>query len=81
MARPRLRGEMLWFNDVKDVGALRTSAGERVEVTGSAFAPGERPPGRCAGAPVEFDEGDAGLSGITFVAEEERRRARRRHSR
>ena len=55
MASPvstRTRGTMLWFNPEKDLGALRTHAGERIEFPGSAFAAGEQPTGRCAGAPI-----------------------------
>lgn len=69
---------MLWFNAEKDLGALLTDAGERIEFSGSAFAPGEQPPGRCAGTPIEFDASGESVEAIVFVAEAERRRARRR---
>ena len=42
------RGTMLWFNEVKDQGALRTDDGIRIEVPGEAFSAGEKPRGRCA---------------------------------
>ena len=45
---------MLWFNAVKDLGALRTDDGTRIEVPGEAFSPGEKPSGRCAGLEIEF---------------------------
>jgi len=72
---------MLWFNDEKDLGALRTDEGERLEVPGSAFAPGSRPSGRCAGTPVEFSTVDGEVTAILFVDEPDRRRARLRRSR
>lgn len=48
------QGKLLWFNELKDCGAIRTADGERLEFTGEAFAPGARPQGRCAGTEVEF---------------------------
>ena len=35
-----VRGTMLWFNEDKDLGALRTDEGERLEVPGTAFGLG-----------------------------------------
>ena len=52
----RVRGTMLWFNAAKDLGALRTDDGKRMDVLGTAFLPGEKPAGRCAGELVEFGE-------------------------
>ena len=72
---------MLWFNTVKDLGALRTDDGERIEVPGAAFAAGEKPEGRCAGKVVDFETGRNGLTGIAFVPERSQRRARLRHRR
>jgi hypothetical protein len=72
---------MLWFNDVKDVGALRTEDGIRIEVAGDAFAAGEKPRGRCAGLVIEFHELRGGVSGIAFVPDVAPRRARMRHRR
>jgi len=76
----RLRGTMLWFNVAKDLGALRTDDGERIDVPGSVFLPGEKPVGRCAGRAVEFVPLDP-VTGIAFVPEPNPRRARlrRRH--
>jgi hypothetical protein len=76
----RARGTMLWFNAAKDLGALQTDAGERVDVPGTAFS-GERPVGRCAGKPVEFVRVDGAVSHLAFVPEESSRRARLRHRR
>jgi hypothetical protein len=70
---------MMWFNAVKDLGALRTDEGERLDVAGTAFLPGEKPLGRCAGKAVEFEAVEGAVSGISFVPEPSQRRARRRH--
>jgi hypothetical protein len=72
---------MLWFNAAKDLGALRTDEGERIEVPGKAFAAGEKPEGRCAGKTVDFETGENGLSGIAFVPIASQRRARLRRRR
>jgi hypothetical protein len=70
---------MLWFNEEKDYGALRTDDGERIEVPGTAFSPGEKPVGRCAGKAVEFESLAGAPSAVAFVPELSPRRARRRH--
>ncbi len=75
------RGRMLWFNAAKDAGALRTDAGERFEVPGSAFAAGEKPADRCAGKAVEFRLDGESVSEISFLPELSPRRARARHRR
>ena len=72
---------MLWFNTVKDLGALRTDDGERIEIPGAAFSPGEKPIARCAGKPVEFEEVDGTVRRLAFVPETSPRRARRRQRR
>ena len=69
---------MLWFNAAKDVGALEASDGERIDVPGSAFLPGEKPVGRCAGRAIEFEAGEDAVTRVTFVPESSQRRARRR---
>jgi hypothetical protein len=74
----RVRGTMLWFNEAKDVGALRTDEGDRIDVPGTAFLPGEKPLGRCGGKVVEFERLERGVSELAFVAELNPRRARRR---
>jgi hypothetical protein len=76
-----MRGTMLWFNEAKDLGALRTDEGDRIDVSGAAFLPGERPFGRCAGKPVEFERLEGYVSGLAFLPELNPRRARRRRSR
>jgi hypothetical protein len=77
----RLRGTMLWFNAAKDAGSLRTKAGERFDVRGNAFAPGEKPVGRCAGREIEFASREGLVSGVVFLPELNPRRARLRHRR
>ena len=76
-----MRGTMLWFNEAKDFGALRTGDGDRVDVPGTAFLPGEKPVGRCAGKEIEFDELDGAVTGVAFLPEPNPRRARLRHRR
>jgi hypothetical protein len=74
----RIRGTMLWFNEAKDLGALRTGEGERIEVPGTAFLPGEKPVGRCAGKAIEFEPLEGSVTGVAFVPEVSPRRARLR---
>ena len=76
----QMRGTMLWFNAVKDLGALQTEAGERMDVPGTAFS-NEKPLGRCAGKPVEFVCADGAVTDLAFVPEASLRRARMRHRR
>jgi hypothetical protein len=76
-----MRGTMLWFNGAKDLGALETDAGERLDVPGAAFDASEKPAGRCAGKPVEFLCVAGGVSEIRFIPEGSARRARSRHRR
>ena len=77
----RMRGTMLWFNSEKDLGVLQTIEGERVHVPGWAFVAGEKPVGRCAGMPIEFDSRGGDVIEIAFVQEPSPRRARIRRSR
>ena len=71
-------GTMLWFNEVKDQGALMTDDGIRIEVPGEAFSDGEKPRGRCAGLEIEFQALTDQISGIAFVHAAPQRRARMR---
>ena len=73
-----LRGTMLWFNAEKDRGVLETENGERIDVPGHAFAPGEKPVGRCAGKTVAFRASGGVAGGVAFVPEVSPRRARMR---
>jgi hypothetical protein len=72
---------MLWFNGAKDLGALRTDDGDRIDVLGTAFLPGEKPLGRCAGKAVEFERLEGRVRALAFVSESNPRRARLRRSR
>jgi hypothetical protein len=74
----RIRGTILWFNVAKNIGALRTEDGERIEVPGAAFLPGEKPVGRCGGKVIEFEALERSVAGVAFIPEPSRRRARRR---
>ncbi len=82
---PRMRGTMLWFNEVKDTGFIQTEEGERLSVPGGGFAGGTRPKGRCAQTVVSFEltetEGVCRADKVVLVAEESPRRARRRRRR
>jgi hypothetical protein len=77
-----MRGKMIWFNEKKDLGFIRTDEGERLSVLGPAFAGGKRPEGRCAEAVVDFvidtggDERQA--KNVILVEEDAPRRARMR---
>lgn len=75
----RTRGTMLWFNAATDVGALETNHGERIRVPGAAFAPGEKPSGRCAGKAIECMLVDGVPRGLAFVRDSSGGRARLRH--
>jgi hypothetical protein len=77
----RMHGTMLWFNVAKDLGALRTDDGKRIDIPGAAFSPGEKPVGRCAGKAVEFEYVDGAVIDLAFVPEVNSRRARMRHRR
>ncbi len=49
-----MRGEMLFFNEERGSGFIRTEEGERLYVDRNGFLPGEAPEGRCAGLKVDF---------------------------
>jgi hypothetical protein len=76
-----MRGTMLWFNEAKDLGALLTDDGDRIDVPGTAFLRGEKPLGRCAGKRVEFEQFDGAVCALTFVPDLNPPRARLRRSR
>jgi hypothetical protein len=77
-----MRGEMIWFNQKKDLGFIMTEEGERLSVLGVGFAPGERPEGRCAELPVTFEVNDGTgtrqAENVVFVQQATPRRARLR---
>ncbi|MBA2296955.1 MAG: cold-shock protein [Actinobacteria bacterium] len=80
-----MEGKMLFFNEEKDYGFIRTAEGERIAVNRAGFLPGEAPVGRCAGLPVRLTpvETDAGrvATDVSVLVEKEVGRARRRSSR
>jgi hypothetical protein len=73
---------MIWFNDKKDHGFIRTDEDERLKVLGTGFAAGERPVGRCADAVVTFEitssSGTRHAQNVRFEHEAAARRARLR---
>ena len=75
-----MRGKMLWFNEVKDLGFILTDEGERLSVLGDGFAEGKRLQGRCAQLEVSFEitetEGDREATNVVLVDEASPRRAR-----
>jgi cold shock CspA family protein len=75
-----MRGQMIWFNGKKDHGFIRTDEGERLQVDGPGFAPGERPEGRCAEMIVTFEveESEEGrrAQNVVFERQVAARRAR-----
>jgi len=77
-----MRGEMLWFNETKDLGFILTEEGERLSVLGPAFDVGGPPRGRCAGAAVTFEINEAGsdrqAANVVLVPDPSPRRARMR---
>jgi hypothetical protein len=72
---------MLWFNAAKDLGVLTTDDGNRIDVPGTAFLPGEKPVGRCAGRAIEYEVLEGAATGVAFVPEPNPPRARLRHRR
>jgi hypothetical protein len=67
---------MLWFNAARDHGALCTEEGERLDVPGAAFGPGEKPLGRCRGLAVRFESVEGQVNVVAFVPQPSPRRAR-----
>ncbi len=78
-------GTMLFFNQEKDYGFIRTADGERIAVNRAGFVAGHAPEGSCAGMPVhltlaETDEGRIAC-GVSMAVQAEHGRARRRSAR
>ena len=73
-------GAMLWFNEVKGFGFIRTEDDERLYVEAGGFESGIVPPPRCAGMTVTFER-DASLEparavGVVFPPATAQGRAR-----
>jgi cold shock CspA family protein len=80
-----MRGEMLWFNTIKQYGFIHTEDGERLYVHETGFTSGQVPEGRCAGKPVDVQRLIDGYGRraieVEFVDDTAPRRARLRHTR
>ncbi|MBA2568893.1 MAG: hypothetical protein H0V11_06055 [Actinobacteria bacterium] len=75
---------MIYFNEEKDVGYIRSEDGERVQVVRDNFLPGQAPVGRCNGLAVEFSLSDGqepAAVEVSVIEDDNPRRARRRSSR
>jgi hypothetical protein len=77
-----VNGTMLWFNESKDYGFIRTEGGERLQVDRDGFVDGAAPVGRCAGLPVHLTvgerDGEPIAVEVSLVVDAPARRARRR---
>ena len=71
-----MRGTMIYFNEEKDVGFIRTDAGDRVQVIRGDFLD-QAPVGRCSGRVVEFRLRDDVAVEVALIVEDVPRRARR----
>jgi cold shock CspA family protein len=80
-----MRGELLWFNETKGFGFIRTEEDERLYVDRSGFCPGQVPVGSCAGTKVALrrvnggPDGEAQAIDVAVVEDPTFGRARRRH--
>ena len=78
-----LNGQMIWFDEAKDYGFIRTEDGERLYVDRDGFVD-EAPVGRCAGLAVRLSvreqDGRRVAVRVAVVTEQAPRRARRRAS-
>jgi hypothetical protein len=78
-----VKGEMLWFHEVKGYGFILTDEGERLRVDRDGFVDAA-PVGRCAKLPVDLTvgerDGERIATNVSIVSEEPKRRARRRSS-
>ena len=77
-----MNGAMLWFDEEKDYGFIRTEEGERLYVDRDGFVDRAAPVGRCAGRVVQLGVGDRDgqriAVDVSLVPEVAPRRARRR---
>ena len=78
-------GKMLFFNEEKDYGFIRTADGERIPVNRAGFVAGHAPVGSCAGMPVQLTLTETAegriACGVSRIVEAEHGRARRRSAR
>ena len=79
-----MKGAMLWFDEAKDYGFIRTEEDERLYVDRNGFVDRAAPVGRCAGLPVRFTvsehEGRRIAVDVSPIPEVAHGRARRRSS-
>lgn len=76
-----MEGQMVWFNEERGDGLIRSANGESYAVAADGFllAP---PAGRCGGRPVTFSTDDAGRAvGVVLLEDDAPRRARMRSQR
>jgi len=75
---------MLWFNETKNFGFIRTDDGERLYVHRDGFLPDEAPVGNCDRLIVQFEivgiGEDRRAVGVRPVLDLPQRRARLRHA-
>ena len=80
-----MRGTMLWFDEAKDYGFIRTEDEQRLYVDRDGFVDRAAPVGRCAGLPVELSvserDGERIAVDVSLLPDQPApRRARRRSS-
>ena len=79
-----MEGTMIWFNVDKGYGFIRTEEDERLYVAQTGFLPDQQPEPRCKGKAVSFEredtDGDPRAVNVTFLTQEDPRRARIRHA-
>jgi len=79
-----MNGTMLWFDERRDYGFIRSEEDERIYVDRDGFVGRAAPVGRCAGLPVQLTiaerDGQRVAVEVSFVSEEPRRRARMRRT-
>jgi len=81
-SEPTLKGTLLWFNEVNDIGVIVANDGAQVSVPGPEFVNGLRPQGRCRGTAVEFVLRELGglrtATDVNVLPDPNPRRARQR---
>jgi len=78
-----MEGTMIWFNEAKQHGFIRTDEGERLRVDDTGFEAGQVLDDRCGGTRVSFERvtverEEARAVNVTVVPLEAVRRARSR---
>jgi hypothetical protein len=77
-----MKGTLLWFNEINDIGVIVAKDGAQISVPGPGFANGLRPQGRCRGTAVEFVLSELGglrtATDVNVLPDPNPRRARQR---